>query len=93
MAISLVKLHGCVSKVAAQLEEYPQRLWNVVWHHARAEEEVPRDMSNVKKIGMDETSKRKGHDYVTCFLDMDTGELLSVVEGKGRDGNGVCGIW
>lgn len=31
---------------------------------------------------MDETSKRKGHDYVTCFLDMDTGELLSVVEGK-----------
>ena len=26
---------------------------------------------------------RKGHDYVTCFSDMDTGELLSVVEGRG----------
>ena len=85
IAISLVKLHGCVSKVAAQLKEYPQRLWSIVWHYAKEEKEMPKDMSHVTRIGMDETSKRKGHDYVTCFLDMDTGELLSVVEGKGAE--------
>ena len=82
LAIHLVKLYGCVSTVAAQLAIYPQRLWTLVWHYAQKEQTLPQDMSKVKRIGFDETSKKKGHNYVTCFIDLDTGDLLMIEEGK-----------
>jgi len=85
MGIELVKLHGCVSKVSKQLGIYPQRLWTIVWHYAKEEQGSPKDMGRVKRIGFDETSKKKGHDYISCFIDLDTGELLMVVEGKGAE--------
>ncbi|UTW70397.1 hypothetical protein KHA80_07855 [Anaerobacillus sp. HL2] len=30
------------------------------------------DLSNVKRIAVDETSSRRGHRYVTLFVDVDT---------------------
>ena len=81
-AIELVKLHGCVAEVARQLSIYPQRLWRVIRAHARQISLDKIDRSKVRKIGFDETSKKKGHNYITCFIDLDTGELLYVTEGK-----------
>ena len=43
------------------------------------------DMGKVRRIGYDETSRKKGHDYITYFIDLDTGDLLYVVEGKGAE--------
>nr|WP_274379398.1 transposase [Alkalihalobacterium alkalinitrilicum] len=40
------------------------------------------DFSGVKRIAIDETSARKGHDYVTLFVDMDTKRVLFATEGK-----------
>lgn len=40
------------------------------------------DFSNVKRIAIDETSARKGHDYVTLFVDMDTKRVLFAIEGN-----------
>lgn len=81
LALEFVKLHGDVSKVARQLGIYPQRLWHIVWEHDPGAMEE-RDLSEVKRIGFDETSKKKGHDYVSCFIDLDSSDLLHVVEGK-----------
>lgn len=39
--------------------------------------------NNVKRLNIDETSRKKGHDYVTNFIDADTGELLDIQKGKG----------
>jgi len=36
----------------------------------------------IHKIGFDETSQKKGHSYITSFIDLETGELLYVAEGK-----------
>lgn len=84
-ALELIKIHGCVSEVAAQLSIYPQRLWRIVRDYAREISTVNLDFSQVRRIGFDETSKKKGHEYITCFIDLDTGELLYVVEGKSSD--------
>ncbi|MCX5970595.1 MAG: transposase [Coprothermobacterota bacterium] len=41
------------------------------------------DYSGVTQIGVDETSKAKGHDYVSLFVDLGKKRTLFVAEGKG----------
>jgi transposase len=40
-------------------------------------------LDEVTCIGMDEFSIRKGHKYMTVFVDLNTGRILHAVEGKG----------
>ncbi|MBQ0015513.1 MAG: transposase [Bacteroidales bacterium] len=37
---------------------------------------------NVIKVGVDETSRRKGHQYITQFVDMDAHRTIFVTQGK-----------
>ncbi len=46
---------------------------------------MPKDLSKVKQIAFDETSKKKGHNYVSIFLNLETGDLLWVEEGKSAE--------
>lgn len=60
------------------------RLWRVINTYvelARAKE----DFSDVKRIGIDETSVKKGHDYVSFFFDLDKKKLLFGTEGKDNE--------
>ena len=60
------------------------RLWRVIDAYvekARAKE----DYSAVKRIGIDETSTKKGHNYVTFFFDLDGKKLLFGTEGKDNE--------
>jgi transposase len=60
------------------------RLWRVINAYvemARAKE----DYSDVKRIGIDETSAKKGHNYVTFFFDLDNKKLLFGTEGKDNE--------
>lgn len=60
------------------------RLWRVINAYvemARAKE----DFSDVKRIGVDETSVKKGHDYVSFFFDLDKKKLLFGTEGKDNE--------
>ena len=41
------------------------------------------DFSEVKRLAIDETSKAKGHDYITLVADADERRVLFVTEGKG----------
>jgi transposase len=41
------------------------------------------DWSEVKIIGIDEKAIRKGHDYITVFVDQEKNRFLYAVEGKG----------
>lgn len=43
------------------------------------------DYSGVKQIGVDETSKAKGHDYVSLFVDLAEKRTIFVAEGKGSE--------
>jgi transposase len=42
-------------------------------------------LKNVKRIAVDEIAVRKGHRYMTVVLDMDTGAVIFVGDGKGSD--------
>ena len=43
-------------------------------------------LKNLKYVGIDEFSIRKGHSYMSIFVDLETGRILHAVEGKsGKD--------
>jgi transposase len=73
-----------VSDAAELLQEQDTRLWRVVMHYVE-EAQGARDWSQVKRLMVDETSAKRGHRYVSCFADVDTRELLFMVEGKGNE--------
>jgi transposase len=73
-----------VNVIARLLSVTDTRLWRVINAYvemARARE----DFSDVKRIGIDETSVKKGHDYVSFFFDLDKKKLLFGTEGKGNE--------
>lgn len=56
-------------------------LWRVIYHHVDAA--VRRiDCSRLVQVGVDETSARKGHDYISCFFDMVSRRLVFATEGR-----------
>lgn len=60
------------------------RLWRIInayVERARAKE----DFSGVQRIGIDETSVKKGHNYVTFFFDLDQRKLMFGTEGKDNE--------
>jgi len=70
-------------KTIAEMEGVQDtRLWRVIEHYVtRALEQS--DLSKVRRVGVDETSSRKGHKYVSLFVDLDTNKVIFV--GKGKD--------
>lgn len=49
------------------------------------------DIRNVRRIGIDEFATNKGHVYKTIVVDLDTGRIIHVGEGKGKDA--LEGFW
>lgn len=43
------------------------------------------DLSKVENVGIDEFAVRKGHKYKTIVVDLDTGHIIYVGDGKGAD--------
>lgn len=80
----LIESEMPVNKVARVVDVYPQRLWTVFnyWVNKAHKQD---DISKVVNVGFDETSKKKGHDYVTIAVDLDQRRVLLATEGKGAD--------
>lgn len=49
------------------------------------------DIKNVKRIAIDEFAVKKGHNYMTVVLDLETGIVIHVGDGKGVDS--LTGFW
>lgn len=43
------------------------------------------DLSNVKRIRIDETSAKKNHRYITVITDADTNDIIFITKGKDKD--------
>ena len=71
-----------VNKAAKIVQVYPNRLWNVFnyWISIAHKEDTIEDLD---KIGFDETSVRKGHNYVTTMVDLKEKRVMFATEGKG----------
>src|SRR5262249_6907999 len=76
MAMTLA-MHMPVATAAAFLGIEDKRLWRVVFHYVDAA--VARmDLAGVKRVAIDETAARRGHDYITLVVDMDSRRVAFV---------------
>ena len=80
MAMELIRVMP-VKQAAEIMGENDTRIWNIV-HHYIDEAYGKSDWSAVERIAVDETSRKKGHVYVTNFIDLETGKLLFITPGK-----------
>lgn len=70
-----------VRNIAQLLGVSGNRIWRVVNHYV--DDAVKRsDCSKVTSVGVDETSARKRHDYISCFFDLDARRLVFATEGR-----------
>jgi len=70
-----------VASVAGMVGETDMRIWRVV-HHYVDEAVEAQDLLGVERVGIDETSSRRGHEYVSVFADLDERRGVFVVEGR-----------
>jgi len=70
-----------VAAMATLLGEHDTRLWRVIHHHVEQARDQ-QDCSAIRHVGMDETSSRKGHKYVSLFVELEKSQVLFATEGK-----------
>jgi len=58
------------------------KIWKIIEKYVDEMREL-QDMSEVSEIGIDETSARKKHDYITLFVDLEKKSAVHIEEGKG----------
>ena len=70
-----------VKKVGGILGETDHKLWRTLFAHVGA---AWADLSweNVRWVGADEMNRKKGHNYLTVFADLEAKRVLLAVEGK-----------
>ena len=70
-----------VAAAARLVGEYDTRLWRVIQHYV--ETAVARmDLSDLRRVAIDETSAKRGHDYISLFVDIDARKVVYVTEGN-----------
>lgn len=70
-----------IKVAAAFLGEHDTRIWRVIDYYVQ-DARAHVDHSGIQRVGMDETSARRGQDYVSFFFDMDQRRLLFGTEGR-----------
>lgn len=70
-----------VNAVARLVGEHDTRLWRVI-HHYVERARAHTDLSAVTRVAIDETAARRGHNYITLFVDIDQARVVFATEGK-----------
>lgn len=70
-----------IAPLAKMAREHDTRIWRVVEHHVH-KARAGMDFSEVSDIGMDETSARRGQDYVSIFMDLSERRVMFAAEGR-----------
>jgi len=70
-----------IGPIAQLVGEHDTRIWRIIHHYvgqARAKE----DYSDITKVGLDETSRSRGHNYCSIFVDLEKSKVIFAVPGK-----------
>ena len=70
-----------VNAVARQVDEHDTRLWRIPRHYV-GQAHKHADVSQVTRVAIDETAARRGHDYITLFVDIDQARGVFATDGK-----------
>jgi transposase len=66
-----------VLKVTKMLDEHDTKIWRVIIYYVK-KSRAKEDFSNFLIVGIDETSFKKGHRYVTIVADIENSKVLYV---------------
>lgn len=80
----LIECEMPVSKAAKIMGVYSQRLWNVFKYWVSKAHKAD-EIEDLTQLGFDETSSKKGHNYVTTAVDLKQRRVLFATPGKGAD--------
>ena len=70
-----------MTQISEKLKIPDKRIWRVVAYHVH--EALSRvDLSAVKFVGVDETSRKKGHKYISTIADLISGKIIYICKGK-----------
>lgn len=70
-----------VKAVAELVGEHDTRIWRVLHHYVSRAREAE-DFSCVRQVGIDETSSKRGHNYITLAVDLERSKVLFATEGR-----------
>ena len=89
-AFILVLVQGgmTAAQAARLVDEHDTRLWRVLQHYVE-EARKRENLSKVTTIGVDETSRSKGHNYITVFMDLDEDRRRVIFATEGKDAETV----
>jgi len=80
-AMALIENEMPVNKVGRILKEDPHRIWTI-FNYWIAKAYSQDKIDKLTKLGLDETSKRKGHNYMTVAVDLDERRVINIADGK-----------
>lgn len=80
----LIESEMPVNKVAKVVGVYPNRIWRV-FSYWISKAHIADKIEDLTKVGFDETSSKKGHNYVTTCVDLDKRRVLFASAGKGSN--------
>lgn len=84
-AIMSLAAHMPIKTIADYVGETDKRLWRVIFYYVdKAMESI--DLTDLYGIGLDETAIKRGHKYITIFIDMrkDDHPVIFATPGKGK---------
>jgi transposase len=70
-----------VKAVGALVGEHDTKIWRIVHHYVDRAVEA-QDLSGMSRAGIDETSSRRGQNYVSVFADLEERRAVYVTEGR-----------
>lgn len=73
-----------VHQVCDTVGTYDAKIWDILDCYTEKCREKS-DYSEVEEVGVDETAARRGHDYVSLFVDLDEKKTIYVTEGKSNE--------
>ena len=79
--IVILAQHMPAKTVADIIGEHDTLIWRVLEHYVQ-EARSNEDFSNIHSVGVDETSRAKGHNYISVFVDIDESRVIHVCEGR-----------
>ncbi len=90
LALAMIEREMPVNRIAELMRVYAQRIWTIFnhWIGKALQADNP---SGITQLGIDETSTRRGHHYVTVGVDMDKERVIHVSQGKGKSAVAAIG--
>jgi transposase len=84
LSMLLIESEMPTKKAAKLMQIWDSRLWRVIEYWVSRAFKAD-EQNDVQSIGIDETSTKKGHNYVTLAVDMESKRVLYATSGKGSE--------